>query len=76
MNMIAFMKDGKVRLKVFPSKRHRDRWRPKAETDEQFVARSIKRHGITDYIVNPELPKDRENRDKWVIRDGKVVVGE
>jgi len=80
--------NGGVTICTFPPKEHRDKWRPKDETDEEFIERVWKRKisknplaaNYVD-IENSDLPPriDADGipcRDCWHIKDGKLQIND
>lgn len=53
--------------------------RQKGETEADWITRSMSRGIPSDAadvtMIDPDaLPKDRAQRDKWTLKDGRVVV--
>ena len=61
--------DGKVRI-AYPA------WKDKrpGENDDQFLDRVARKFPRSIAVHPATLPKARRTRDKWVLKEGKVLV--
>jgi len=75
---------GRVVVTSFPPKSQRDKWRPKDETDEEFIShawdkRVARNPEASAYIEVNELPEREDvdgspRRGQWAIENGKVKI--